>query len=187
MTIRCGQRSPSVKPNVEFTLHQRIGRKSRVLGSIRNNEQLSAHDRVCAECILARRLAKFQTDFRFEPLPVFVKQAYKGNGCRANRGCQPREIIEPVLRARVEDSVTAQGIQPLGLIFRYGIAHGNVLLLADCMPLLLGGMDRLPGSILLSIFLSISRPSARSGQRENLKITRNMILPTSDKEATRRH
>jgi len=46
--------------------------------------------------------------------------------CRYLR-LQPREVIEAVLRVRVENAVTAQGIDPLDLVLGYWMAQGLLI------------------------------------------------------------
>jgi hypothetical protein len=54
---------------------------------------------------------------------MFVNQAYDRTWCAANDVGEPGKLIEAILRMRVENPVTAQSIEPLGLVFGYWIVH----------------------------------------------------------------
>ena len=73
--------------------------------------------------MFAGGLACFDADFGLEPLAVFVHQAHDGNWRAANEGRKPRQVIETLLRVSVENPVTAQSVQPFGLVFGYWKLH----------------------------------------------------------------
>ena len=111
LALRSDQGRAGVKANVRIARDERIVCKALVLGRVGHDEQVRLGDDVRAEGELTRRFADAPADLRFEPLPMVIDERDERDGGCADLCRERRQIVQRLIRGRVEQAVLPQRVQ----------------------------------------------------------------------------
>ena len=108
---------PRIETNVRLAGHERIRPKSLVGECVRYNQNFRLQDRMSAKRSVPRRFRELQPHLRLEPLPAFVHKADERGGGAANKGRQTSQVVEFLLRKRVQNRVPAERFESRPFVF----------------------------------------------------------------------
>jgi hypothetical protein len=94
-----------VEPQVRIGNAERIIDEAGIEQGVRDDKHLFLQDGVSANRGSERRFPDTQSDFRFEPLTVFVNEVYDCNRCLADERRQSGDMVVGVFFRRVEDVI----------------------------------------------------------------------------------
>ena len=117
------ERGTGVKPDVGVARDERIGRKARIGERVSHDEQVRVLDRGRAKRHVPRRFRDRQSDPGFEPLSVRVHEAHECHRRLADACGHEREVVEVLIRRRIEDVVAPERRQPVVFVVRGGRTH----------------------------------------------------------------
>ena len=113
-----------VEANVRVAAHQRVVGEANVRAGVGHHEHVAHVEyAVAAEGVVARGLARLQSDLGFEPLPVRVDERDERDGRLADLRREEGEVVERLLGGRVEYAVGEQGGHALVLVVGEGSGH----------------------------------------------------------------
>ena len=113
--FRGDQGRAGIEADSGFFRDQGIGTGARVGGKVGNDQERALGQRVNADRVVEAGLAGRETEPGLEPLPVAGQQADEGGRCSTELRGQRHGIVEGGLGGRVEDAVSVERGQPLGL------------------------------------------------------------------------
>ena len=108
-----------VEANRRIKDDERVIGEALVGGGVRNDEELILENRVRAERDLSVRLSLVHANGRLEPLAVGVHQTDERDRRAADVRGERRQVVEGLLRLRVEDFVAAERFE-VGKLVRRG-------------------------------------------------------------------
>ena len=130
MTVARNERRTGIEADVRLAVHDRVFAEAHILESIVDDENPATPDGVRTERHAARRLGNRHPKTRLEPLPILVHERDERNRRAANLRREQDDVVEGLLRLRVEDPVAAQRRQTSGLarvhhpiVALHGLAH----------------------------------------------------------------
>ncbi|MDZ7825779.1 MAG: hypothetical protein U5R48_07075 [Gammaproteobacteria bacterium] len=116
VTLGADQRRASIEANVRRGGHQRVGGETRVLAGVGNDESVGLLDGVGAERHRSGDFPAAEAEVRLDPLSVLVDQTDQAGRRLADVRRERGQLVENLLRRRIENCVLPQDLEPSLLI-----------------------------------------------------------------------